>query len=217
VFRVDDGVPNRRVAGPHPGRHRDAGELPLDLAGRGASYVAIVSPDLRLRRRGDRESRTRCERFSLTLRIENQGCANSPCAGGVLQGSGYFVGDGTRGRGGDPPLGGGGRDAFKWSKISPDCPEIYTGQLTLAADGPGSYQASATSPHVGPWLDTARWISAGPSAWPGTPHQRPVGALEPHRHDLQLQRWQPEDDHTADPGHVCFVDRQRRVGAPRGE
>ncbi len=159
------------------------------------------------------------EDVELTLRIENGGGADSPDLDAVLQGGGYFAVDGTPQAVGVIPAGQSESVPGFTVQISPDCPEIYTGELTLGLTGPDTYQASVdVFLMVGPWFDTVEfdlgWTLgvSGDDATTGLWERAdPIGTV------YNSQSVQPEDDHTIDPGHICFVTGNGSVGGAAGE
>jgi hypothetical protein len=159
------------------------------------------------------------EEVWLSLKIENQGGCNSPTLSAMLQGGGYFEVDGTPHPVGEIPVGQNVAVGGFTVQISPDCPEIYTGQLTLALTGSDSYEVLAdVFLMVGPWFDNAEldlaWTlgAAGDDAQTGLWERTdPLGTI------YNSQQAQPEDDHTPDPGHICFVTGNGSVGGTAGE
>jgi hypothetical protein len=137
----------------------------------------------------------------------------------VLQGGGYFEADGTPHAVDVIPVGESVNVAGFSVQISPDCPEIHTGQLTLALTGPDAYEALAdVFLMVGPWFDNVEqdlgWTmgEAGDNATTGLwERSDPIGTV------YNSQQAQPEDDHTLDPDHICFVTGNGTVGGAAGE
>jgi hypothetical protein len=156
---------------------------------------------------------------SLTLRIENRGGSDSPALSAVLEGGGHFEVDGTPHAVEVIPAGASTNVAGFLVSISPDCPEPTVGQLTLALTGPGPYQASAdVFLMVGPWFDNVEmdlgWILGADDDDATTGHWERVDPLGTVYNSQQVQ---PEDDHTIDPGHICFVTGNGSVGGTAGE
>jgi len=159
------------------------------------------------------------ETVGLTLEIANTGGCDSPDLDAVLQSGGYFVSDPTPCSVGVVPVGG-DVDVSGFSvQISPDCPEIHVGLLPLDLTGPASYHVQReVLLTVGPWYDTAEmdmgWALgvAGDTATSGMWERvDPLGTI------YNSQQVQPEDDHTTDPGHMCFVTANGTVGGTAGE
>jgi hypothetical protein len=154
-----------------------------------------------------------------TLRIENLGGAATPALSAVLSGGGYFTVDPTPSQV-EPIAAGASTTAGGFAiSIAPECPELTTGQLALDLTAAGSY-ATATDVFlmVGPWFDSAEvdlgWTlgTAGDDATSGIWERvDPIGTI------YNSQAVQPEDDHTAEPGHLCFVTGNGTIGGAAGE
>jgi len=159
------------------------------------------------------------EDLSITLRIENQGSSMSPDLDAVLQGGMFFQVNGMPHAVQPIPQGESVLVPGFSLHVQADCPEIYTGLLTLAMTGANSYQASAdVYLMVGPWFDNVEndlgWTLGleGDDAVTGIWEQvDPIGTT------YNSQPVQPEDDHTLDPGHICFVTGNGTVGGSAGE
>jgi hypothetical protein len=153
------------------------------------------------------------------LRIENTGACISPELNAVLMGSGYFQTDGESHPMGAIPAGEAVTVSGFTVQISPDCPPTYLGHLDLELSGPDSYQASTDLLfNVGPWFDDAEsdqgWTLGVPGDGATTgiwERSDPVGTL------YGGQQVQPEDDHTPDPGHICFVTGNGVPGGAAGD
>lgn len=189
------------------------GSLALNLRARAPSYLAAVTAidDTT----GDRDGQADPgELVGATLRIENRGGCDTPELAAVLHGNGYFTTDerphpvGVIRSGSDAMVGG-----FA-VRVAPECPGQYAGRLVLELTGPEAYDSSAgVSFFVGPWFDDAEldqgWTlgASGDNAFEGRwVCADPVGTTSAG------QQCQPEDDHTADPGHICFVTGNGQIG-----
>ncbi len=218
VFSVSGGVPDGEPLGLVLAVTETPDELPLGLVAMAPAYAVSVSVIDDSTGDGNGQADPG-EDVVLTLRIENQGGADSPAVDAVLQGGGYFLVDETPHVVDVIPAGQSADVAGFAVQISPDCPEIYTGELTLTLTGPGSYQASAdVFLMVGPWFDTVEldfgWTLGVPDddATTGVWERAdPIGTI------YNSQQVQPEDDHTPDPGHICFVTGNGTVGGAAGE
>jgi hypothetical protein len=221
VFQVAPDIPNGEPLNLSLGVTESPGTLSLDLNATAPSYTAAVTEILDSA--GDNDGvADPGETVTLTLRLENHGGCGSPDLTAVLQSGGYFQSDETPHPVGLLGLGQGASLADCVVQISPDCPSVYTGLLNLALTAPESYAASATVRlPVGPWLDDAEadlgWTLgvAGDNAVTGRwERSDPIGTMST---GTPPQPVQPEDDHTADPGHICFVTGNGTVGGLVGD
>ncbi len=159
------------------------------------------------------------EDLSITLRIENQGSSQSPDLDAVLQGGMFFQVNGIPHAVAPIPQGESVLVPGYSVHVQADCPEIYTGLLTLAMTGSNSYQASSdVFLMVGPWFDNVEtdlgWTLGldGDDASTGVWEQ-----VDPIGTSYNSQPVQPEDDHTLNPGHICFVTGNGTPGGSAGE
>jgi hypothetical protein len=119
------------------------------------------------------------------------------------------------------PPGGDGLIGSYQIELRPGCPTPSTIPLHVALDAPGGCTAAVdfdlsvgafvddvevdrgwTCGAVGDDATTGLWVRVDPN---GTTYGTPP------------QQVQPEDDHTADPGHICFVTGNGSVGGAAGE
>jgi len=220
VFHVANDVPNGEPLSLSLGVNQPPDALPVSLNAAAPAYSVSVT-DIN-DYTGDRDGvADPGENVGLTLRFENRGGCNSPDVTAALHASGYFQTDEIPRYVGVIPVGGGVSVAGFMVQIAADCPPIYTGQLPVGLTGPDAYQAlSSALLWVGPWFDDAEqdlaWTlgAAGDNATTGLwVRADPVGTT----YGSPPQQAQPEDDHTADPGHVCFVTGNGSVGGAAGE
>jgi hypothetical protein len=219
VFSVANDVQNGESLALQLGVTESPGSLPLNLTAAAPSYsVEIIDMD-------DSGGDGDCiadpgETVGLKLRIGNHGGCCSPDLTGVLQGGGYFTADPTPHPIGLIHVGEGVDLSGCMVTIAPECPAIYSGDLDLALTAAGPYETSAgLLLWVGPWFDDAEldkgWTlgAAGDLATTGLwERSDPVGTT----YGTPAQQVQPEDDHTAAPGHICFVTGNAAVGAAAG-
>lgn len=159
------------------------------------------------------------ELVALVLRFANQGSVATPEITAALQGTGYFTCNGAPVPVGVIPVGGQILAGGFLVEVAPECPPILTGLLPVQFSGPGAYAATATLRlPVGPWFDDVEldfaWTLgvAGDNATSGQwVRADPVGTT------YNGQPCQPEDDHTANPAHVCFVTGNGTAGGAAGE
>jgi hypothetical protein len=160
------------------------------------------------------------ENVGISLRIENHGGSITPDLVAVLQDGPYFDVDEMPHLLGSIPIGPGVDVRGCRVQIAPDCPVVYSDQLTLTLSGSGSYQVAAgTQIWVGPWSDDAEidraWTLGltGDTATSGRwERSDPVGTT----YGTPPQQVQPEDDCTAPPAHICFVTGNGTVGGAAG-
>jgi hypothetical protein len=220
VFQVANGVPNGEPLQLDLGVTEDPDHLPLNLTAVAPAYSVSVTSIIDLT--GDLDGMADPgEDVALTLRIENHGGCSTPSLTAILQGGGYFTADGIPHGVGVIPVGQGVNVAGCHVVVSPECPPIYTGHLTLGLNGPNSYQSSAdVILMVGPWFDDAEanlgWTlgAAGDNATTGIwERSDPVGTT----YGTPPQQCQPEDDHTPASGHICFVTGNGTPGGLAGD
>jgi hypothetical protein len=218
VFRVATDVQNGEPLNLSLGVTENPGTMSLSLTATAPSYTVAVTDVADSG--GDNDGvADPGETVGLTLRIENHGGCSTPDLTAILQSGGYFESDEIPHAVGSLPVGQGANVAGYVVQISPDCPPIYSGLLDLTLTGPGSYLASAgVRLSVGPWFDDAEadlaWTlgAAGDNATTGLwERSDPIGTT------YNGQPAQTEDDHTADPGHICFVTANGTVGGAAGE
>lgn len=218
VIQVENNVPDGESLGLNLGVTEEPGSLPLELAAAAPSYAAEVTGIDDSAGDGDGIADPG-ESVRLSMRVRNQGSCSTPQLTAVLQGSEYFGTDGSSHLLGVIPVGQGVTMSGCLVEISPDCPAIYTGQLSIDLTGPDSYEASTGMFFwVGPWFDDAEaalgWTlgAAGDNATSGIWERAdPVGTL------MNGQTAQTEDDHSANPGHICFVTGNGPAGGPPGD
>jgi hypothetical protein len=161
------------------------------------------------------------ERVLVSVTVANAGHANARNVTATLVPNPYVtILDGTAEKD-DIPAGASGTLSPFDIRINPDCPvpTVLTLQADLTADfsyvGTLSFQFSVggytddceanrgwTCGITGDTATSGIWISADPV---GTTYGTPP------------QTVQPEDDHTDDPGHICFVTGNSAVGGAAGE
>jgi hypothetical protein len=207
VFSVDSGVPNGEPLDLALNVTEPPDALPLEFSALAPTYVVSVS-EIDDSGGGDGDGLAEPgEEVSLTVCVENDGGADSPDLTGVLEGDGYFTVPATPQSAGVIPIGGSVNVAGFVVQISPACPEIYSGQLTLVLSGPGSYSASTDFLFmVGPWFDNAETDLGWTLGVPGDDATTGVWVrLDPTGTRVGGNQVQPEDDHTPEPGVKCFV------------
>ncbi|MCP4544887.1 MAG: T9SS type A sorting domain-containing protein [bacterium] len=216
VFLVDNAIPDGEPLDLILQLNEAPDELPLALEGSAPLYAVTV---IEINDNGGDGIADPGEDVALKLRIENLGSSDSPQLNAVLQSGGFFQADETPHNMNAIPSGSSADVAWFSVHIDEGCPEIYSGQLTLALTGAGSYAAQVDlTLMVGPWFDTAEtdlaWTiglaedTATTGLWE---RSDPVGTT------YESQPVQPEDDHTLDPGHICFVTGNGTVGGTAGE
>jgi len=191
-------------------------QLALDLAAAAPSYSVTVSEIIDSGGDGMADPG---EDLNLTLRIENKGSSDSPALDAVLSGGLFFEVNGAPHGLQAIPHGSSANVSGFSVHVSENCPEIYLGELALALTGLDSYEAWAdVFLMVGPWFDSVEtdlgWTlgTSGDDATTGLWVQAdPVGTT------YNSQPVQPELDHTADPGHICFVTGNGTPGGAAGE
>ncbi len=221
LLQVAFDVPNAEPLGLSLSVTEDPGVLPLSLNATAPSYEIAVTEVSDAGGDGDGVADPG-ETVDLTLRFANAGGCESPELTAVLHSGGYFGSD-------EVPRAVGLLRVGQWAdvpgfivQISPECPAIYSGLLDIALTGPGAYAATATVRlSVGPWFDDAEadlaWTLgvAGDDATLGQwERSDPLGTMS---NTTPPQQVQPEDDHTADPGQICFVTGNGTVGGLVGE
>lgn len=220
VFQVANDVPDGEPLLLTLQASENPGVLPLTLSAAAPSYASSIVDVYDAT--GDNDGiADPGETVLLRVRIENRGSCSTPELGAVLQASGYFTTDGGPHLVGVIPSGGSAIASGFTVAIAPDCPPIYAGSLVLALSCAGGYATTADLLFgVGPWSDDVEmdwgWTLgvAGDNATTGI-WQRvdPNGTT----YGSPPQQAQPEDDHTADPAHVCFVTGNGTAGGAAGE
>lgn len=160
------------------------------------------------------------ETFSLMVRLANTGHSATTPLEGTLSCENPFVtlvdaGGSCLGM----PVGSGTIMSGFSVSVAPGCPEPLNLVFHLTATNPAGYAAVVEFElPVGPWLDDAEadrgWSLGytGDTATSGTwVRVEPVGTV------FNGSQAQTEDDHTADPGTLCFVTGNGTPGAPAGE
>jgi len=215
VIRIASNVPDGEPLNLQLGVTEEPGVLPMNLAARAPSYAVSVAEIYDAAGDGDGVADPG-ETVRLTLGIANVGGCDSPDLTGVLHGGGYFDCNETPRAVGVVPVGGGVEVGGFMVDISPECPAIYTGSLVLDLSGLDAYLASPeVLLSVGPWFDSVEldmgW-TLGASGDNATDRRweraDPVGTT----YGSPPQQVQPENDHTVDPGHICFVTANGPVG-----
>ncbi len=219
VFHVAGGVPDGDALGLALAVNETPHDLPLTLAAAAPAYTVAVTgiEDLT----GDHDGLADPgETVRLTLRFANHGHCDAPALTARLESGGYFAADGAPHVVGPLAIGQSVDVAGFEIDIAADCPAIHTGALGLELTGPDQYLAAATvMVWVGPWFDDAEqdlgWTLgvSGDTATSGLwEHADPVGTT----YGTPVQPVQPEDDHTAAPGHLCFVTGNGEAGGAAG-
>jgi hypothetical protein len=216
LFEVDYGIPDGESLELLLLVSEAPEQLPLELAGAAPAYAAMVS---RIADSGDDGQANPGEDLLLTVRIENRGGGDTPVLNGILSGGGYFDVDETPRYVGAIPAGGDVSVTGFTVHVDEGCPEIHSGQLLLELTGPDSYTASVDLfLMVGPWFDSVEsdlaWVIGLPDDDAGSGHWERV---DPNGTVYESQPVQPEDDHTPDPGQICFVTGNASVGGTAGE
>jgi hypothetical protein len=220
VFSVSNDVGNGEPLDLQLGITENPGSLPLTLTATAPAYsVSVVYVD---DLSGDADGvADPGENVGLKLRVENRGGCCSPNLLGTLVGGGYVESDGGPHSAGLISVGQSVDVSGIRVQISPDCPPVYSAQLNLSLTGPGTYQVSTgVLLSIGPWLDQAEsdlgWTfgAADDNATSGLwERSDPIGTT----YGTPAQQVQPENDYTADPGHICFVTGNGTVGGAAGE
>lgn len=218
VFTVANDVPNGEPLGLSLTVNEEPGLLTLPLEAHAPAYVVEVY--LVDDSSGDNDGIVDPgELVALVLRFANQGGCASPDITAALESGGHFTCGETPVPVGVLPAGGESLVGGFLVQVAPECPPIITGQLTLALAGPAAYAVTTgLRLPVGPWFDDAEfdfaWTLgvAGDNATSGQwVRADPVGTT------YNGQPCQPEDDHTANPAHLCFVTGNGTVGGAAGE
>jgi hypothetical protein len=206
VFGVDAAVPNGAALELALGITEPPDELSLDLSAMAPAYLVGVREIDDSSGDGDGMADPG-EEVTVTLKIENTGGADSPDLTAVLESDGYFTVAGTPHAVGAIPIGESAIVAGFVVQISPACPEVYSGQLTLGLSGPGSYSVGVDFLFmVGPWFDDAETDMGWTLGAPGDDASTGVWVrLDPTGTRVGSHQVQPEDDHTPAPGVMCFV------------
>ncbi|MFB3907035.1 MAG: C13 family peptidase [Candidatus Eisenbacteria bacterium] len=219
VFQVANDVPDGEPLLLTLQVTEDPGILPLALAATAPSYRLSVQAIHD--QHGDNDGiADPGETMGVIVKIENVGSASSPAMWATLEGEGYITTDGGPHHVGMIPPGLNALASGFEVTVSADCPPVYTAHLDLTLHGySGAYEVPLDLLFsVGPWLDDVEldwgWTIGAPgdAATSGIWVQAdPVGTT------YNGSPCQPENDHTTDPGHICFVTGNGSVGGAAGE
>jgi hypothetical protein len=150
------------------------------------------------------------ETFYLMVQLTNGGHSASGLLSGLLScESPYVQIPDPNGTSLSVPVGGGTTMSVFQVTIDPACPQPSSLTFHLAASNAAGLVVGLNFDlSVGPWVDDAEADRGWTCGWPGDTastgqweRSDPVGTT----YGTPPQQAQPEDDHTTDPGHVCFV------------
>lgn len=218
VFSVSGDVPDGEPLDLQLGITEAPDQLPLGLSASAPSYAVTVNEVIDIY--GDNDGQADPgELVFVSLKVNNHGGTASPFLSALLQGDDYCEAGAAPNPIQPIPAGGSvGVPGFE-VQVSPDCPGIHSSIMTLEMNGADSYQATAEVPFmVGPWFDDVEidlaWTLGASTDDATTGHwirDDPIGTI------YNSQQCQPEDDHTFDPAHICFVTGNGSVGGTAGE
>jgi len=218
VFSVADNVPDNEPLEIVLGLNENPGSVPVELIAAAPAYTARITVINDALGNGDGLADPG-EHVMLTLQIDNTGGCDSPVLDAVLHGETFFQTDLIPWSVGEVPAGGSNSATGFAVQVSPDCPAIHSEILPIELIGPASYRAWSEVPiMVGPWFDTAEFDLGWSLGVPGDDatsglweRSDPIGTV------YNSEQVQPEDDHTPNPGQLCFVTGNGGVGGAAGD
>ena len=194
-------------------------ELGIDLTATAPCYtVTITAIDDTAGGNGDGMAEPG-ENVVLTIEVANSGGCASPNLDLVLHGTPNCFSDEIPRRLGVVPTGADGSVSGFGVEISQACPEIHIEAMGVDLTAANGYLvAEETYLTIGPWYDTVEqdlgWtLGVGSDTATSGVWERvdPLGTV------YEANQVQPDDDHTLDPGHICFVTANGSAGGSAGE